>query len=227
MRCLSLDRQSDFLLTIARMTNLPRNASSISKALATTASLLGLGAIMLCSGAPATADPQRSRSKLNSGAEVGANSIPQEASLLEAGQEVTSEASSGLGSESEPAANVYNPAGKRDPFVPFDFSRPSAPPDPANPLTGFDYKELRLSSVLAGGEEPIAIVEDSTGRGFTVRQGTRIGKAGGEVIEIHRDKLVIQELRTDSRGGKYTERIELLLRGAKATEDESNPRHTR
>jgi Tfp pilus assembly protein PilP len=206
------------------MTNPPRDASSITKALATTASLLGLGAIMLCSGAPATADPQRSRSKLNSGAD---NSIPQEASLLEAGQEVTSEASSGLGSEPEPAANVYNPAGKRDPFVPFDFSQPSAPPDPANPLTGFDYKELRLSSVLAGGEEPIAIVEDSTGRGFTVRRGTKIGKAGGEVIEIQRDKLVIQEPRTDSRGGRQTARIELLLRAAKATEDESNPRHTR
>lgn len=132
-----------------------------------------------------------------------------------------------LQAEIQPADFVYNPTGKRDPFAPLDFSQPAAPLDPRNPLTGFDYKELRLTSVLAGGNEPLAIVEDSAGRGFTVRQGTRIGKSGGEVIEIQRDKLVIQEPRTDSRGGKHTERIELSLRAAKAIDQESGSRRSR
>ncbi len=117
-----------------------------------------------------------------------------------------------LENNAEQTAFVYDPNGKRDPFEPFDFSGVSGVVDPNNPLTSYDYGQLRLSSVLAGLEDPIAIVENSAGKGFTVRKGTKIGKNSGEVVEILKDKLIIIEERTDFTGETKRETIELLLR---------------
>ncbi|NDC37109.1 MAG: hypothetical protein EBZ48_03545 [Proteobacteria bacterium] len=102
--------------------------------------------------------------------------------------------------------------------MPFDFSQSGPAVDPLNPLTGYDYGQLRLTSVLAGFEDPVAVVENSVGRGFTIRKGTKIGKAGGEVIDIQSDKIIILEEVTDFTGKKKTDRIELKLRAAEPHE---------
>lgn len=107
---------------------------------------------------------------------------------------------------------TYDPTGKRDPFVPFDLGQSTGEIDPNNPLTGYEYGQLRLTSVLAGFDEPVAVVENSAGRGFTVRKGTVIGKLGGKVIDIQKDRVIILEEITELDGQKRTNTVELALR---------------
>jgi Tfp pilus assembly protein PilP len=55
-------------------------------------------------------------------------------------------------------------------------------------------------------------VESVTGKGFTIRLGTKIGQKNGEVVQILKDKVVIVETETDFTGETKTNTVELLLR---------------
>jgi Tfp pilus assembly protein PilP len=72
--------------------------------------------------------------------------------------------------------------------------------------------------VLDGFDEPTAIVENAAGRGFTVKRGAKIGPNGGVIIEILKDRLVIEETVTDFTGASKTTRTELTIR----TQDQEN-----
>lgn len=115
-----------------------------------------------------------------------------------------------IGKPIEGADILYDPTGKRDPFKPFDFS--PTPPAGATALERYDLGQLKLTAVLGGMDEPTAVVENSVGKGFTVRRGTKIGLNGGEVIEVFPDKLVILETRTDFTGQERNRRVEMPLR---------------
>jgi Tfp pilus assembly protein PilP len=114
---------------------------------------------------------------------------------------------------------VYDKTGKRDPFLPFDFS-PQETPDPNKPeLERYSLNQLELTAVLASEGEPIAIVENGAGRGFNVRIGTRIGTEKGVVAEIQKDKLIVVEESVDFTGTVKTRRIEMPIR-SKVPENE-------
>lgn len=115
-------------------------------------------------------------------------------------------------STTEEPAFVYDPAGKRDPFQPFDLSPKKSDDESKTPLERYDIGQLRLTAVLGGMDEPTAIVELAGGRGYTVRKGTKIGVNGGEVVEIRPDKLLILETSVDFTGEKKTQTIELPIR---------------
>ena len=107
---------------------------------------------------------------------------------------------------------VYEPAGKREPFRPFDLS-PKVMDDPTKtPLERYDIGQLKLTAVIAGTEFPAATVENQAGKGFIVRKGTKIGLFSGEVVEILPDRIKILETSTDFTGQKKTNVIEMVLR---------------
>lgn len=106
---------------------------------------------------------------------------------------------------------IYNPEGKRDPFLAFDFS-PTKSLDGRTELEQFEIGQLRLTATLEGLGQPKAIVESSTGKGFTVTVGTKIGPNNGEVVKIEKDRLVIVESETDFTGETKMNTIEMLLR---------------
>ena len=107
---------------------------------------------------------------------------------------------------------VYDATGKRDPFLPFDL-RPSHNDDPnISPLERITIGQLKLTATLAGLPEPSAIVETQTGKGYTIKKGTKIGTEGGTVVEILQDKVVILEEVTDFAGKKKTRTVEMKLR---------------
>lgn len=145
---------------------------------------------------------------------LGTLASSNQSQATDAGTKLNATQLAALEQDAQPAAFVYDPLGKRDPFAPFDFSQTSGSIDPRNPLTAYDYGQLRLTSVLAGFDEPLAVVENSVGHGFTIRKGTKIGKSGGEVIDIQGDKVIILEEGTDFAGQKKSERIEMKLRAA-------------
>jgi type IV pilus assembly protein PilP len=106
---------------------------------------------------------------------------------------------------------VYNPTGKRDPFLPFNFA-PEPEDDPnKTELEKYQIGQLRLAIVLEG-DNPTALVENAAGKGFYVRKGTKIGPNGGEIVEIQRDKILILETSVDFTGKKKTRTVEMKLR---------------
>ena len=110
----------------------------------------------------------------------------------------------------EQTAFIYDAAGKRDPFRPFDIS-PHEENNSRTPLEQFDLGQFKLTAVLSG-ETPSASVELSDGKGFIVRKGMKIGLNNGEIIDIKPDRIVILESKVDFTGQNTQNTVELLLR---------------
>jgi len=113
-----------------------------------------------------------------------------------------------------PVVTLYNPVGKRDPFVPFikvvakavrgDLS--SLPP-----LQRYDIGELKFVGVIWGAGLRKALVEDAEGKGYTVGMGTKIGSSGGVVTRITEDEIIVRETFRDYTGGKIERESSLKL----------------
>ena len=115
-----------------------------------------------------------------------------------------------LSQDMSKASFVYSAAGKRDPFLPFDFT-PKVRPG-ATPLEQFTFDQLKVTAILGSGDNPAAIIEDATGQGFTVRKGTVVGPNQGQIIEILPDRVVILEVEEDFTGAKQSRTLEMPLR---------------
>lgn len=120
---------------------------------------------------------------------------------------------------SERASFVYDPTGKRDPFLPFDLTEKNSAGS-GTELEQYAIGQLRYTSYLGGAGEPIAIVENSLNRGFTVRRGTKIGTNGGTVVEIQPTKILVLETTLDPiTNEKKNTTVEMELRSAVKTDD--------
>ncbi len=105
------------------------------------------------------------------------------------------------------AVPLYNPSGKRDPFVPFlraEAAKPASRVDLSSlpPLQRFELAELRYVGILWGGKGVRALVEDGEGKGYSVVVGTKIGRNGGVVTRITDGEIVVREEFTDYMGAK-------------------------
>ncbi len=86
-----------------------------------------------------------------------------------------------------------------DPFVPF--VTPQAPanaPGIAGPLTPLQRMTLAemergLKAIVWGDMGRMAVIEDSTGKGFIVGVGTPAGPNAGVITQIQQDRLVIRQ----------------------------------
>ena len=100
--------------------------------------------------------------------------------------------------------------GRPDPFVPFISEKAATPKLDPNEiidedieLTGmrqFEPGQLRLVAILESPRKKIAMVEDVTGRGYTISVGTPIGRRG-VVTQITRQQVIITET-ARTRAGK-------------------------
>jgi len=113
-----------------------------------------------------------------------------------------------------PAETLYNPTGKRDPFVPFiKVVAKSVRGDLSAfpPLQRYDLGELKFVGVIWGAGLRKALVEDGEGKGYTVGVGTKIGSSGGVVTRITEEEIVIRETFRDYTGGKIQRESSLKL----------------
>ena len=116
---------------------------------------------------------------------------------------------------------VYDAAGKRDPFQPWDLQRSNQIDPNKSPLEQYDIKQLRLTAVLGdadGGRT--ALVEDSFGKGYTVKVGTRVGNAGGVVAAIDAGALKVIETRVDFNGVEKQELVEVKIQASSLTKSD-------
>lgn len=112
---------------------------------------------------------------------------------------------------------LYDPKGKRDPFLPFlkvETKAARVPLGKVPPLQRYDLGELKLVGVMWGGRGYRALVEDGEGKGHTVTVGTRIGRDGGVVSRITQDEVIVKEFSGDSGGAKYERKNSLKLQTA-------------
>ncbi len=108
---------------------------------------------------------------------------------------------------------VYSPIGKRDPFKPFIEKKVSAAVSkvPTTPLQGYDLGALRLVGVILLPGKKVAIIEDPTGRGYHVKEGTLIGMNEGRVVEIIKDEVIVEEKYLDEMGQTKTRKVSISI----------------
>jgi type IV pilus assembly protein PilP len=113
-----------------------------------------------------------------------------------------------------PPVVVYNPAGKRDPFVAFlKVRKKDARPSIGSlfPLQRYELGEFRLVGVIWSPKAAQALVEDSEGKGYTLTVGTKIGQSGGVVTRITDKEVVVREEFRDYMGKKVRRDSSLKL----------------
>jgi type IV pilus assembly protein PilP len=115
----------------------------------------------------------------------------------------------------------YDSTGKLDPFKPLfqetpkpktnQAQKPKKPERPRTPLERLDLGQLQLTAIVFSEVRPRAMVEEDNGKGYVVQIGTPIGLERGQVIEIKRDRVIIEHLKTDDFGNSTPRRRELKL----------------
>lgn len=126
-------------------------------------------------------------------------------------QQPAPQAAAASETKTEPEPFEYIMTNRPDPFLPFitDKATPRETGDPNEiietdePLTGmqlFEPGQLSLVGLLEAGGEKFAMVQDSTGKGYVIVTGTKIGRRG-MVKTISPNKVLIEET-AETRGGK-------------------------
>jgi type IV pilus assembly protein PilP len=107
---------------------------------------------------------------------------------------------------------VYNRE-RPDPFFPFLTQEiMKAEAKAKAELTGtqkFEPAQLTLVAIVSGKRGLLAMVQDSSGIGYVLRKGTKIGETG-EVIQITPDKVIIEQVKNVT-GERTSRKIEMIL----------------
>lgn len=117
--------------------------------------------------------------------------------------------------EENSAQYRYDPTGKPDPFKPFvaPESIVKGPGSaPLSPLQKFDISQLNLVGIIWGIEDSRAILEDSVGKGYIVAKGTYVGRRGGKVSKIEKNRIIVTRKYKDYLDNVQTKDIEIKLR---------------
>jgi type IV pilus assembly protein PilP len=115
----------------------------------------------------------------------------------------------------------YNPEGKIDPFAPLLKDEPvkvllgdkpkREKREPTTPLEQIDLSQLKLTAIIRTPSGLKAMVEESTGKGYIVGIGTYMGIHSGKVMNILKDRIVVEEDVEDALGNVASRNSELKI----------------
>ncbi len=114
----------------------------------------------------------------------------------------------------------YQIEGRPDPFLPFITERASTNENPDEiidrnqTLTGmqlFEPGQLTLVALMVAGSNKYAMVQDFTGKGYVIEEGTKIGRRG-VVADIIENKVIIEEQALTRGGRTLTNKIAMVLK---------------
>jgi type IV pilus assembly protein PilP len=134
-------------------------------------------------------------------------------------QRATSEKKEGI--KKEEVKYSYNPKGKRDPFKPV-ISKATVGESKRKgerltllltPLQRYKYNQLKLIGIIWRDDKNIAaaMVEDPEGKGYVLKKGTLLGENNGRVINILKDRVIIEEVYRNNSGKIKTRTASLKL----------------
>ena len=119
----------------------------------------------------------------------------------------------------------YDPMGKPDPFKPFILARAQEKIAPRvirrqlTPLQKMPLSEIQsgLKAIVWGQLGNKALVEDATGKGYVVQEGTYVGQHDGIVKKIYEDRIVVEEyIRDPAKGQLEPNEVVLKLKKVEA-----------
>jgi type IV pilus assembly protein PilP len=121
----------------------------------------------------------------------------------------------------------YDPTGKPDPFKAFILASAATEETPTvvrrqlTPLQKMPLSEIQagLKAIIWGQLGNKALVEDATGKGYVVQEGTYVGQHDGIVKKIYQDRIIVEEYRRDSAKGRL-EPTEVVLKLKKVEAEE-------
>ena len=64
---------------------------------------------------------------------------------------------------------------------------------PRTPLERLDISQLKLVGIILSAKGNKAMVEDASGQGYVMEKGTYVGRNSGKVVEIMKEKVIIEE----------------------------------
>ena len=105
--------------------------------------------------------------------------------------------------------DFYNPEGKLDPFEPlFKKERVSLAVGkkkikrrkPLTPLERINLSQLTLVGIIQAPSGNRALVQETTGKGYVIKKGTYIGTNSGKIVQILKDRIIIEEESEDIYG---------------------------
>ena len=113
----------------------------------------------------------------------------------------------------------YDSTGKIDPFIPLVKEEPVVVEKKdlvdaksevrekrtKTPLEKIELSQLQLKAIIMAPSGNKALVEEANGKGYIIRKGTYIGRNDGKVVQILKDKVVVEEL-TENHEGKMIAR---------------------
>lgn len=115
----------------------------------------------------------------------------------------------------------YQLENRPDPFAPFITEKAAAASvnmdeiiDETGPLTGmqlFEPGQLTLVGLLKRDAEDLAMVQDFTGKGYVITEGTKIGRRG-VVKDISPKSVTIEETAVTRAGKKIITEVVMLLK---------------
>jgi len=107
----------------------------------------------------------------------------------------------------------YSAVGKKDPFRNYfgDMASLNKEKKIVSELQNFDVTDVRLSAIVYGITDPIAVVIAPDGKSYIVKNGSFIGKNWGKISRILPDKLEIVETYKDPLGRKIINKLYLEL----------------
>ena len=79
------------------------------------------------------------------------------------------------------------------------------------PLQRYDVSQLKLVGIIWDINNPRALVEDASGKGFIVTKGVLIGRNEGRVTEIRDNEVTVMEETVDFYGDRKVNEIKLKL----------------
>jgi Tfp pilus assembly protein PilP len=110
---------------------------------------------------------------------------------------------------------VFRPKSDRDPFKSFVTARTSLPaparsekaPRIKTPLQRYSLDQLKVVGIIAGGNMRKALLEDDVGKGYVVSKGDAVGREGGKITSIQKDRIIIESTYRDVLGNQKVRQV--------------------
>lgn len=103
----------------------------------------------------------------------------------------------------------YRPEGKPDPFSPISLMRPTF--SGTTRLQQHEISEFELVGTLFGKEITALLMTPEPKEGIVVRVGDRIGRNGGRIVSIARDRILTREQSSNSIPGQNIQFTDIVI----------------
>ncbi len=94
----------------------------------------------------------------------------------------------------------YNPAGKRDPFKPFEGGEIVYTAVAKAPLERFELNQLELTAIVWGIARPKVLFRAPDGYSYIAQVGSGVGRNRGKITKITKNRVLISEEFRDPSG---------------------------